>query len=69
MARFWQLFIAGFLCAFGLIVYENPGFTVAYAVTLILTSLAKPTPDRIIRLLRLKGEDREAVEGLKVREG
>ncbi|AWW33101.1 hypothetical protein DN752_08340 [Echinicola strongylocentroti] len=69
MSRFWQLFVACFLCAFGLIVYENPGFTVAYAVTLIMTSLAKPTPDRIIRLLRLKEEDRATIEGFKIREG
>ncbi|MEX2566275.1 MAG: hypothetical protein WD431_10060 [Cyclobacteriaceae bacterium] len=57
--RFWQLFWVGLLCAFGLFFYENPGFTVAYAVNLVFISLGKPTPYRIINALRLKGEERE----------
>jgi len=55
MSRFWKLFAIGFLCAAGLLFYENPGFTIA--ATLIYVSLGKPTPDRIVKLLRLKGED------------
>ncbi|WP_157492906.1 hypothetical protein [Echinicola pacifica] len=66
--RFYLLFMAGILCAIGLLFYENPGFTVAYAITLGLVSLGKPTPDRIIRLLRLKGEDREIIEDFKRRD-
>ncbi|MBD8488125.1 hypothetical protein IFO69_05135 [Echinicola sp. CAU 1574] len=61
MTRFWQLFASGFLCAIGLLIYQNAGFTVLYAVTLVFVSLGKPTPDRIIRLLKLKGEDLQTV--------
>ncbi|WP_460538307.1 hypothetical protein [Echinicola sediminis] len=66
--RFWQLFVSGFLCAIGLLGYQNPGFTVAYAVTLTLISLGKPTPDRIIRLMKLKGEQRETVSDFNRRD-
>ncbi|MEX2511392.1 MAG: hypothetical protein WD398_00690 [Cyclobacteriaceae bacterium] len=57
--RFWQFFWVGLLCAFGLIFYENPGFTIAYAINLVLISLGKPTPYRIINTLRLTGKERE----------
>lgn len=59
IARFWSLFWVGLLCAFGLLFFENPGFTIAYAVNLIFTSLGKPTPDRIVSALRLKGKERD----------
>ncbi len=61
MIRFWLLFASGLLCGAGLLLFENPGFTVGYALTLGFVSLGKPTPDRIIRLLRLKGEQRATV--------
>ena len=57
--RYWILCLVGFISAAGLWLYENAGFTVAYAITLVLISVAKPSPDRIIRLLRLKGEERD----------
>jgi hypothetical protein len=61
IAKFWLLFWVGLLCAAGLLFFENPGFTIAYAINLIFTSLGKPTPDRIVSALRLKGRDREIV--------
>ena len=69
IVRFWQLFASGLLCAVGLLVYQNPGYTVAYAVTLVFISLGKPTPDRMIRLMKLKGEERETVSDFNRREG
>jgi len=69
MSRFWKLFAIGFICAAGLLFYENPGFTIAYAVTLIYVSLGKPTPDRIAKLLRLKGEEKDLVYSINQREG
>jgi hypothetical protein len=67
MRRLWVLFVVVFLCAGGLLIYENPGYTISFAVALVFFSLGKPTPDRIIRLLRLKGEEKEAIEALKIR--
>ncbi len=61
IARFWLLFWVGLLCAVGLLFFENPGFTIAYAVNLIFTSLGKPSPDRIVSALRLKGKERDIV--------
>lgn len=59
--RYWLLLLVGFLCAAGLFFYQNAGFTVAYAITLILISVAKPSPDRIIRIFHLKGEERDLI--------
>ena len=61
IAKFWLIFWVGLLCAVGLLFFENPGFTIAYAVNLIFTSLGKPTPDRIVSALRLKGRDKDIV--------
>jgi len=68
ISRFWKLFTIGLLCAAGLLFYENPGYTIAYAVTLIYVSLGKPTPDRIAKLLRLKGEEKDLVYSINQRE-
>lgn len=67
MKRLWVLFAVVFLCAGGLLIYQNPGYTISFAVALVFFSLGKPTPDRIIRLLRLKGEEKDAIEALKMR--
>lgn len=67
MSRFWVLFVVVFICAGGLLVYNNPGYTISFAVALVFFSLGKPTPDRIIRLLKLKSDEREMVEELKIR--
>lgn len=66
--RYWQLFWVGLVCSAGLLIYENPGFTIAYAITLVFVSLGKPTPDRIVKLLRLKGEEKELVYTINKRE-
>ena len=68
ISRFWKLFAIGLICAAGLLFYENPGFTIAYAVTLVYVSLGKPTPDRIAKLLRLKGEEKDLVYSINQRE-
>lgn len=67
MTRFWILFASGILCSLGLLFFEDPGFTIAFAITLVFSSLGKPSPDRIVRLLRLKGEEKEEIERLKIR--
>ncbi|PSL06415.1 hypothetical protein [Cecembia rubra] len=67
MHRFWILFISALVCSVGLLLFDNPGYTIAFAITLVFCSLGKPTPDRIIRLLKLKGEERQEIELLKRR--
>lgn len=67
MRRLWVLFVVVLLCAGGLLVYENPGYSITFAVALVFFSIGKPTPDRIIRLLKLKGEEKDAIEALKIR--
>jgi len=66
--RYWQLFWVGLLSAFGLFFYENQGFTMAYAITLLFVSLAKPTPRRIISELRLKNQEKDLVTEIQKRE-
>lgn len=59
--RFFLLFISSLLATAGLLFYGNPYFVILFAVTLIFFSLAKPTPDRIGRLMKLKKEDRDVI--------
>lgn len=66
--RYWQLFWVGVMCAFGLFFYENQGFTIVYAITLLFVSLAKPMPGRIVSALRLKGEEKEQVMEIQKRD-
>lgn len=66
--RYWVLFWAGLLSAIGLFVFDNQVFTIAYAVNLIFISLGKPTPDRIIKALKLKNEERDMVYEINRRE-
>jgi hypothetical protein len=65
--RFWILFVSTFISAMGLLFFDNPGFTMAFAVTLLFFSLGKPSPDRIVKSLKLKGEEKEKVLGMKRR--
>lgn len=67
--RFWTLLLSSVLCPLGLLLFENNGYIIAYALTLVFLSLGKPTPDRIVRLLKLKGEEKERVIRIKTREG
>jgi len=66
--RFKILFFAALMAAGGLLLFGNAGFTIAFAITLVFFSAAKPSPDRIIRSLKLKGEEKDLVDGLKKRE-
>ncbi|MCU0400107.1 MAG: hypothetical protein MUE75_03715 [Algoriphagus sp.] len=57
--RFLFLFLVSICSTIGLLFSGNPFFIVLFALTLVFFSLAKPSPDRIARLLKLKKEDRE----------
>ncbi|MCH6235407.1 hypothetical protein MMU05_15680 [Aquiflexum sp. AIY15W] len=65
--RFGLLLVAALISALGLFLFENPGYTVSFAIALLFFSVAKPSPDRIIRSLKLVGEEKELVNGLKRR--
>lgn len=65
--KFWILLLSSLLCSLGLFLFENNGYIIAYALTLVFLSLGKPTPDRIVRLLKLKGEEKERVIRIKTR--
>ena len=57
--RFLFLFIVSICSSAGLLFSGNPFFIIIFAVTLVFFSLAKPSPDRMARLMKLKKEDRE----------
>ena len=59
--RFFLLFICSLIATLGLLFFGNPYFIVLFAGTLVFFSLAKPTPDRIGRLLKLKKEERDLI--------
>ncbi|MDN3668448.1 hypothetical protein QWY93_03790 [Echinicola jeungdonensis] len=66
--RYWFLFWAGLFCAGGLLIFQNPGFTISYAIILVFISLGKPSPDRLVKLLQLKGDDKDKVMEFNVRD-
>lgn len=59
--RFWILFLVSLLATAGLLLTQNPAFTLLFAVTMVFFSLGKPSPDRMARLMKLKKEDRELI--------
>ncbi len=59
--RFLYLFGVSILTSIGLLLTQNPLFTLIFAVTMVFFSLAKPSPDRMARLMKLKKEDRELI--------
>ncbi|MBN7812300.1 hypothetical protein J0A68_15205 [Algoriphagus sp. H41] len=59
--RFWALFGVSLLVSLGLLLTQSPMFTLLFAVTMVFFSLAKPSPDRMARLMKLKKEDRELI--------
>ena len=59
--RHWILFLVAVASSLGLLFSSNPGFVVVFALTLVFFSLGRPTPDRMMRLLKLKKQDRELV--------
>lgn len=59
--RYLFLFVVSVFSSIGLLFNQNPVYTMIFAVTLIFFSLAKPSPDRMARLMKLKKEDRELI--------
>lgn len=59
--RFFILFASSLIATAGLLIYGNPYFIILFAVTLVFFSLAKPTPDRMGRLMKLKKVDRDVI--------
>lgn len=57
--RHGLLFLVAVTSSLGLLFSSNPGFVVVFALTLVFFSLGKPSPDRMMRLLKLKKQDRE----------
>lgn len=55
------LFGVSLITSIGLLLSHNPVFTLLFAIVLVFFSLAKPTPDRMARLMKLKKEDRELI--------
>lgn len=60
-SRFLYLFLVSILATVGLLFSQNPVFTLIFALALVFFSLAKPSPDRMARLMKLKKEDRELI--------
>lgn len=69
LERYWILLLLGLICTIGLLFFENPGFTVAYATCLFIVSLGKPTPDRIVSGLRLEDGEKKMIYEISRREG
>lgn len=57
--RFLILFLVSILSSIGLLFFKSPAFVFLFAVTLVFFSLAKPSPDRMTRLMKLKKEQRD----------
>ncbi len=59
--RFYVLFVVVIISTAGLLFFQNPIFTLIFAVSLVFFSVAKPTPDRMTRLMKLKKEEQELI--------
>lgn len=57
--RFGFLFLVSLVSTSGLLLTGSPGFVLLFTLTLVFFSLGKPSPDRMVRLMKLKKEDRE----------
>ena len=57
--RFWILFLVSQLSTLGLLLDQGAVHVLLFAICLVFFSLAKPSVDRISRLMKLKKEDRE----------
>jgi len=55
--RFLVLFLVSMISTAGLYWSGSPGFV--FTLALVFFSLGKPSPDRMVRLMKLKKEDRE----------
>lgn len=59
--RFLFLFLVSICSTIGLFFSGNAFFIVIFTLVLVFFSLAKPSPDRMARLMKLKKEDRELI--------
>ncbi|MCE7057329.1 hypothetical protein LZF95_21790 [Algoriphagus sp. AGSA1] len=59
--RYLILFVVGLICSAGLLFFGTAIFNVIFALALFFFSIAKPTPDRIKKLLKLTAEDAEII--------
>ena len=57
--RFFLLFLVSIMSTAGLYCSGSPGFVFIFTLALVYFSLGKPSPDRMVRLMKLKKEDRE----------
>jgi len=61
LQRIHILAVSCLVDAVGLLLFKNPLFVVFFAVTLVFFSLAKPSPDRIIRTMKLGTSDGDLI--------
>lgn len=59
--RYLILGLVGLIAALGLLFYGNVAYTVAYAIVLVLVSVLKPSPIRIVRMFHFKGEEKDFI--------
>jgi hypothetical protein len=59
--RFMLLLVVSIISTAGLLWSGSPGFVFLFTLTLVFFSLGKPSPDRMVRLMKLKKEDREVL--------
>ena len=57
--RFLVLFLVSLISTACLYLSGSPGFVFLFTLALVFFSLGKPSPDRMVRLMKLKKEDRE----------
>ena len=61
ISRYMVLAVVGVVATLGLLFFANVGFTISYAIVLIMVSVFKPSPVRIVRLFRLSGEEKDFI--------
>jgi hypothetical protein len=59
--RYLILFVIALICSAGLLFFGSAIYNVIFAVALFFFSVAKPTPERITKLLKLNKEDGEII--------
>ncbi|SFT90172.1 hypothetical protein SAMN04489724_2665 [Algoriphagus locisalis] len=59
--RYLILFVIALICSAGLLFFGSAIYNVIFAVALFFFSVAKPTPERITKLLKLSKEDAEVI--------
>ncbi len=59
--RYLILLLVSIITSVGLLLSKNPVFTLFFAIALVFFSLAKPTPDRMARLMKLKKDEKELI--------